>query len=472
MFLATVVAGCAGLLVGFARGGRLSRLGQLHIHVAWLAGLAWLVQVVLFVSPAAGVLDSWAAPIHLLSIVLLAAVIVVNRSLPGIGLLGLGLLLNASVYAANGGFMPVTDSALIASGNSASLAAMADGARFQKTFLSQPDTPLWFLGDLLPLPIAGKVYSIGDVIAAVGLFVLVAGGMLGDPSASPARILGAEVQRMIKMSAWERVLMFLPIPGDLVFGLLPLFVPVVLARALGYSGDDPYLMRLAGAATLGYAVALAFAVKRGNWLEARLVMVATLVFSVGALYACAVAFATGAVHPIVYVLVANSLMELAVSAWLLYRFRQVSRGQPDIPRAGVTVVVIATVAALATGLPALLLPQAVGRLLGYQVTDVIVLTLAGAATCGYAAMGALELRSRHWEEMRLPVLMAMVFNAAGLLATLVGLLEGGPILLPAVVLVATVIVTPAAAIALRRYGLGGVQQGRATMLTSSHIRSA
>jgi hypothetical protein len=88
-----------------------------------------------------------------------------------------GLLLNASVYAANGGFMPVSEGALVASGNGPSAAAMADGNRLQKTTLLQSDTPLWFLGDILPLPLVGKVYSIGDVVAAVGVFVLAAGGM-------------------------------------------------------------------------------------------------------------------------------------------------------------------------------------------------------------------------------------------------------------------------------------------------------
>ena len=81
------------------------------------------------------------------------------------------------------------------------------------------------------------------------------------------------------------------------------------------------------------------------------------------------------------------------------------------------------------------------------------LTLAGAATCGFAVMGAFELRSRNWAAMRLPILMAMVFNGAGLLATLVSFVEGGPILLPLVVLVATLIVTPAAGIALKRFGM-------------------
>jgi len=259
---------------------------------------------------------------------------------------------------------------------------------------------------------------------------------------------------MTRMSGFERFLMFLPVPVALFFGLAPLLAPVSLARALGYSGDDPYLMRLAGAATLGYAAALAVGVWRGNWLEARFLVVATLVYGLGALYACAVAYNTGAAQTLVALIVLNSLMELAVCAWLLLRFRVVRGGQPTIPSSGVVVVVIAVVAAFVTGVPALLLPQQVGQLLGYKVTDVIVLMLAGAATCGYGVMGSFELRSRNWMEMRLPVFMAMVFNGAALLATLVSFAEGGPILLPVVVLLATLIVTPGAAIALRRFGFG------------------
>jgi hypothetical protein len=119
---------------------------------------------------------------------------------------------------------------------------------------------------------------------------------------------------VIRMSGFERFLLFLPIPGALFFGLAPLLAPVLLARALGYSGDDPYLMRLAGAATLGYAGALAVGVWRGNWLEARFLVIATLVYSLCALFACAVAYASGAAQPIVAVIVLNSLMELAVCA--------------------------------------------------------------------------------------------------------------------------------------------------------------
>jgi hypothetical protein len=51
----------------------------------------------------------------------------------------------------------------------------------QKTFLMRPDTPLWFLGDVLPVGLVGKVYSPGDIVAAIGVFVLVVGALVATP---------------------------------------------------------------------------------------------------------------------------------------------------------------------------------------------------------------------------------------------------------------------------------------------------
>jgi hypothetical protein len=64
---------------------------------------------------------------------------------------------------------------------------------------------------------------------------------------------------MTQLTRTQRLLLALPIPGALIFGLGPLVIPVLIARWLGYTGDEPYLVRLAGAATVGYAVALAIA---------------------------------------------------------------------------------------------------------------------------------------------------------------------------------------------------------------------
>src|SRR5207248_9408292 len=92
MLVATIVAGCAGVLVGLLRRGRIEYLAQLPLRLAWLAGLAWLIQVGLFVSPLAAALDGWAAPILLATLALLVPVIRANRSLPGVVVLGLGLV--------------------------------------------------------------------------------------------------------------------------------------------------------------------------------------------------------------------------------------------------------------------------------------------------------------------------------------------------------------------------------------------
>jgi hypothetical protein len=174
---ATVTAIVLGGLIGAVRGGSLSRLGQLHIRLAWLAGVAWLAQVLLFASPLGAVLDPWAVGIHLATIVLVGVVIVANRNMPGVAAFGLGLLLNAAVIGTNGGYMPVSAAAVTAVGDSASLAALERGDHVLKAVLMQPDSPLWFLGDVLPVPPLRKIYSPGDVIAALGALLLVAQGM-------------------------------------------------------------------------------------------------------------------------------------------------------------------------------------------------------------------------------------------------------------------------------------------------------
>jgi hypothetical protein len=59
----------------------------------------------------------------------------------------------------------------------------------------------------------------------------------------------------------------------------------------------------------------------------------------------------------------------------------------------------------------------------------------------YAIMGLFNVRSRNWKEVRLPVLMAIVFKGVSLLAAIRAVLEGDPLLMPVVVAVATFAVT-------------------------------
>src|SRR5262249_1031197 len=105
-----------------------------------------------------------------------------------------------------------------------------------------------------------------------------------------ARVLDVDRERATasQLTPWQRWALVVPLAGGAGFGLLPLLVPVQIATATGYSGDDPFVGRLAGAATFGYAVALALGIREGRWPALRAVVVATLTFNIISLIACAI----------------------------------------------------------------------------------------------------------------------------------------------------------------------------------------
>jgi hypothetical protein len=255
-----------------------------------------------------------------------------------------------------------------------------------------------------------------------------------------------------QLSGIERLLLVAPLAGGLVFGLLPLLLPGVLAAWTGYPGNDPYIYALAGAATFGYAVALALGIRQRAWAPVRLLVVAVLTFNLASLYGCAIEIAGGQAQPVVYLILVTSLAFVALCVALLSSRRAAPAGAPDSAPWVVWFLRIATLLAATFGLLPLLVPTLFGTLFGFKATDIFLYRQAGAATLGYAVMGVLELRSRRWEELRLPVLMAGVFNGLSFLASVVALVsgQGGWLVYP--VLLASLGVTAASIVALRRNG--------------------
>jgi hypothetical protein len=92
---------------------------------------------------------------------LVVLVAFVNRAIPGVWLIGVGSLLNEVVILANGG-MPVDPQALAASGKP----PPSDGLHV----ILGPDTRLSLLADVLLAPVVNNIYSVGDVVLAVGGF--------------------------------------------------------------------------------------------------------------------------------------------------------------------------------------------------------------------------------------------------------------------------------------------------------------
>jgi len=262
----------------------------------------------------------------------------------------------------------------------------------------------------------------------------------------------ASNQSATQLSSRERLLLLLPLAGSAFVGLFLFFLPTLLATLTGYAGNDLYIYRLAGAATLGYPIALGLALRQGSWASTRIVVVAFFTFGIASLYACAIDIILGRAHSVVYVVLILTLIFVAITGTLLYQHRGEGRAAADIARWVVWLLVIATILATVFGLVPLLFPYQFGYLAGFKATDLFIYEQAGAATLGYAVMGVFELRSRNWMEIRWPALMAAIFNGLSFLASVLAIASGDPPLLPYLVAPVSLGVTVAIIVALRRGG--------------------
>ncbi len=257
----------------------------------------------------------------------------------------------------------------------------------------------------------------------------------------------------MKLSGSERMLLLLPTAGGLVFGVLPLVFGGAFGRALGAPGNDSFIYRLAGAATLGYAIALIMGLRQGDWLPLRRVVIATLTFNLASIYACAAQMIAGGANLYVYLILGTSLAISVITVWLLNRHGRGGQAPADLSTWFIRFLVLGTVLSGVFGLLPLLIPVTGAKLLGFYGTDVFLIRQAGAASLGYAVIGALGVRSpAGWRELRLPLIMALIFNGFSFIASVIALFSGEPLLITAVIAAASLFVTVVGTIAYQRQG--------------------
>ncbi len=180
--LAPIVAGIA---VALLRRGSLRRLADLRIRLGWLAVLCLMVQFWLVYQPMDRIEAdrNLHAAILMASYTVLATVVWANRRVGGMAAVGVGLLLNLSVMAANGGFMPVSPEAVLAAKLRPPESLDAAGSRLPRSkdiLLTAEQTRLWLLSDVIVVPAAPgtRIYSIGDLVVGLGIFLVVHGAMV------------------------------------------------------------------------------------------------------------------------------------------------------------------------------------------------------------------------------------------------------------------------------------------------------
>jgi hypothetical protein len=175
MSLAFPVLAAVGL--GLVLGGSVGRLAELRLRAPWLFLSAIVLQVVAF---PVGVLP-WrthevvASILWVTSYGLLLVAAVLNRRLTGVPTVGIGMLLNLAAILANRGTMPVRIEAMHDAGRVAVTQA-------NSTAFADPALPWlvdrWAAPHWIPL---ANVFSIGDIVVAVGAVVIVLAGMGVQP---------------------------------------------------------------------------------------------------------------------------------------------------------------------------------------------------------------------------------------------------------------------------------------------------
>ncbi|MBC7237768.1 MAG: DUF5317 domain-containing protein [Chloroflexi bacterium] len=184
------------LAASLLSGGHLEGLARVSLRRSYLILIALGIQVLVFsrrwqtlIGGGLGIellAPSWSlhasmssellsGALYSLSLLFLLIAVWLNWRVPGIAILGLGLLLNALVILANGGHMPASLRALQIAGIVDSKMSF-EAARVTNSSLIEADTPLWFLGDVFALPAwlpLANIFSIGDVLIAAGAILFV-----------------------------------------------------------------------------------------------------------------------------------------------------------------------------------------------------------------------------------------------------------------------------------------------------------
>jgi len=177
-----------GLVLGLLLGGRPAGLASLQFRWPWLIIGGLLIQVVLFSDQVATVVGNLGPWIYVGSTGLVFLGVLRNIDISGMKIVALGAASNLAAIVANGGYMPASRSALEALGktdptiysNSASLAHPA----------LEPLTDIFALPAWLP---SANIFSVGDVLIALGVVVVIVASMRRSGPPVPSSPEGSPV---------------------------------------------------------------------------------------------------------------------------------------------------------------------------------------------------------------------------------------------------------------------------------------
>ena len=164
----------AGIVAGLALGGRPGGVAALRLRWIPLVVTGMFAQVILFSGPVSDRVGSLGPILYVGSTALVLIAVLRNFRLPGLVVVAAGGACNLAAIVANGGYMPASPGALAAIG-------YAMGSTYSNSAVVahpalEPLTDIFFLPRWIPF---SNVFSVGDVLIAAGVAVVIAWAMRG-----------------------------------------------------------------------------------------------------------------------------------------------------------------------------------------------------------------------------------------------------------------------------------------------------
>jgi hypothetical protein len=167
-----------GLVLGVLAGGTPAGLARLQFRWPWLILGGLVVQVVLFSDQVAAVVGDLGVPLYVGSTALVFLGVLRNVSITGMKVVALGAASNLAAIIANGGYMPAGREAMAALGKT-DPTTYSNSAVLEHPAL-QPLTDIFALPAWVPF---SNIFSVGDVLIAVGVAVVIVASMRGKGEA-------------------------------------------------------------------------------------------------------------------------------------------------------------------------------------------------------------------------------------------------------------------------------------------------
>jgi len=161
------------IIISYLLGGRFKFILQQPLKHIWLATFGLLIQIIIFTDFfASRCNDTISVVLHGVSYILVISFIFINRKIPGILLIGIGIILNATVIFLNGGYMPASLESVEKTSAGRQLEILSQGSATNNSQAITEDTILPWLADIFYIPSwvpLSNVFSIGDVLIAAGV---------------------------------------------------------------------------------------------------------------------------------------------------------------------------------------------------------------------------------------------------------------------------------------------------------------